>query len=48
MTDSFIINNNSLMEKFLIVFLVHWLQAIKYLVNFVNPSHRKTIQGELN
>jgi hypothetical protein len=48
MTDSFIVNNNSLLEKLIVVILVQWLKAIKYLLNFINPLHRRTIEDEIN
>ncbi len=48
MTDSFIINNNSLLEKLIVVILVQGLKAIKYLLTFINPSHRRAIEDEVD
>ena len=44
MTDSFMVNNNSLLEKLIVVILAQGLKAIKYLLTFINPSHRRTIE----
>jgi len=48
MTDSFALNNNSLLEKFMVILAVQLIKLATYITSFVNPLQRRPIDAEIS